>query len=78
MIASRWELGDNVFRLTVEAPEGTSGTVAVPILGSSRVIYLDGIEVWDGTAPVNGAIASATVGYVEFRDVTGSHTWAWS
>ena len=78
MIASRWELGDNVFRLTVEAPEGTSGTVAVPILGSSRVIYRDGIEVWDGTAPVNGAIASATVGYVEFRDVTGSHTWAWS
>ena len=78
-IASRWQLGDNVFRLTVEAPAGTTGTVAVPLLGSPRVIYRDGVEVWDGTAPVNGAIAAATVdGYVEFGEVSGSHTWAWS
>ena len=77
-IAARWELGDNVFRLTVVGPDGTSGTVAVPTLGSTRVIYRDGIQVWDGSAAVNGATASATAdGYVEFSGVTGSHTWAW-
>ena len=78
-IASRWELGDNVFRLTVDAPVGAPGTVAVPTLGSTRVIYCDGVQVWDGTAAVNGATASATAdGYVAFSGVTGSHTWAWS
>ena len=77
-IASRFELGDNVFRLTVEAPDGTTGTVAVPTLGSPRVIYRDGVQVWDGTSAVSGAIASATAdGYVEFRQVSGAHTWAW-
>ena len=78
-VVSRWELGDEAFRLTVEAPTGTSGIVAVPTLGSQRVIYRDGVEVWNGTAPVNGADASATAdGYVAFRGVSGSHTWAWS
>lgn len=77
-IRSRWQVGDNVFRMTVEAPAGTSGTVAVPTLGSTRVIYQDGVEVWDGTAAVNGASAAATGdGYVAFSGVTGSHTWAW-
>lgn len=77
-IRSRWQVGDNVFRMTVEAPGGTSGTVAVPTLGSARVIFQDGIEVWNGTEAVNGATASATGdGYVVFSGVTGSHTWAW-
>jgi len=77
-IAARWELGDNVFRLTVTGPDATSGTVAVPTLGSARVIYCDGVQVWDGTAAVNGATAAATAdGYVAFSGVTGSHTWAW-
>ncbi len=78
-VVSRWELGDEVFRLTVEAPAGTAGTVAVPTLGAERTIYRDGVEVWNGTAAVNGADAAATAdGYVAFREVTGSHTWAWS
>lgn len=77
-IRSRWQLGDNVFRMTVEGPGGTSGTVAVPTLGATRVIYMDGVEVWDGTAAVNGAAASSTGdGYVAFGGVTGTHTWAW-
>ena len=43
-----------------------------------RVIYCDGVQVWDGTAAVNGATAAATAdGYVAFSGVTGSHTWAW-
>jgi hypothetical protein len=77
-IASRWELGDGVFRFTVEVPEGTNGSVAVPTLGAPRVIYRDGVQVWNGSAAVNGAVATATAdGYVEFTGVTGSHTWAW-
>ena len=77
-IRSRWQVGDNVFRMTIEAPGGTSGTVQVPTLGSTRVIYQDGVEVWNGTAAVNGANAVATGdGYVAFSGVTGSHTWAW-
>ena len=79
VISSRWELGDNIFRLTVEAPNGTTGTVAVPTLGSTRVIYRDGVMVWDGTVAVNGAVATATAdGYIAFSGITGSHTWAWS
>ncbi|MCE9516273.1 MAG: hypothetical protein K8R24_10150 [Mycobacterium sp.] len=79
VISSRWELGDNVFRLTVEAPNGTTGTVAVPTLGATRVIYRDGVMVWDGTAAVNGAVATSTAdGYIAFSGITGSHTWAWS
>lgn len=79
VISSRWELGDNAFRLTVEAPNGTTGTVAVPTLGSARVIYRDGVMVWNGTAAVNGAVATATAdGYIAFSGITGSHTWAWS
>ena len=52
--------------------------VAVPTLGSSRAIYQDGVEVWNGTAAVSGATASDTGdGYIAFSGVTGSHTWAW-
>lgn len=77
-IASRWQLGDNAFRLTVDAPSGTSGDVAVPTLGQTRVIYLDGVEVWNGSSALNGASATQQDGYVTFAGVTGSHTWAWS
>ena len=57
-IAVRWENGDNAFRMTVEAPEGTAGTVAVPTLGQTRAIYMDGVLVWDGTGPAGGVTAS--------------------
>ena len=44
MIASRWELGDDVVRLTVEAPDGTTGTAATPTLGATRTIYRDDVQ----------------------------------
>lgn len=78
-IASRWELGPDAFRLTVDAPDETSGSVAVPTLNESRAIYMDGTKVWDGTQAVNGATATQPDdGFVVFTDVIGSHTWAWS
>lgn len=51
---------------------------AVPMLGDTRVIYVDGVEVWDGSSALNGAGATEQDGYVTFAGITGSHTWAWS
>jgi alpha-L-rhamnosidase len=78
-LVSRWEVGsgNNSLRLTVAAPDGTSGTVAVPLLGSSRVIAEDGHVVWNGSGPVGGAQASTDGTYVYFAGVTGANTWAW-
>ena len=43
-VVSRWQAGASAssFKLTMSAPAGTTGTVAVPELGSSRVIAEDG------------------------------------
>jgi alpha-L-rhamnosidase len=78
-IASRWQVGtsSSSFKLTEVAPDGTSGTVAVPLLGASRVIAEDGRVVWNGSAPVAGTQASTDGTYVFFNGVTGTHTWAW-
>ncbi|HWE12974.1 MAG TPA: alpha-L-rhamnosidase C-terminal domain-containing protein [Solirubrobacteraceae bacterium] len=78
-IASRWQVGtsSSSFKLTVAAPSGTSGTLAVPLLGAPRVIAEDGRVVWTGSAPVSGTHASTDGRYVYFSDVTGTHTWAW-
>ena len=38
----------SMFVLTVRAPQATSGTVAVPLLGAPRVIAEDGRVVWNG------------------------------
>ena len=78
-LASRWQLGANngSFRLTVAAPPGTTGTVAVPSLGASRVLFEDGRLVWDGSRARHGAHATIRNGYVSFATVSGTHTWAW-
>jgi alpha-L-rhamnosidase len=78
-IASRWQVGtsSSSFKLTEVAPAGTSGTVAVPLLGAPRVIAEDGRVVWNGSAPVGGTQASTDGTYVFFSGVTGTHTWAW-
>jgi alpha-L-rhamnosidase len=43
-VVSRWQVGSNAssFELTMSAPAGSTGTVAVPELGASRVIAEDG------------------------------------
>ena len=78
-ISSRWALGpgSSSLRLTLAAPTGTSGTVAVPLQGARRVIAEDGVVVWDGSAPV-GASAASDARSVRFTGVTGTHTFAWS
>jgi hypothetical protein len=79
-VVSRWQAGANTssFKLTMSAPAGTSGTVAIPELGSSRVIAEDGKIVWAGGAPANGISASEANGAVVFANVSGAHTFAWA
>jgi hypothetical protein len=78
-VVSRWHAGSNAssFKLTMSAPAGTTGTVAVPELGSSRLIAEDGQIVWAGGAPVGGVSASEVNGAVVFSNVSGAHTFAW-
>ena len=79
VIVSRWARGahDSSFRLTVSAPPGTSGTVAVPVLGAARIVYEDGHLVWNGSRGRDGSHASLHDGYVDFSGVQGTHNWAW-
>ena len=78
-VVSRWQVGSNSssFELTMSAPSGTTGTVTVPELGSSRAIAEDGKIVWAGGAAVAGASASDANGAVTFSNVSGTHTFAW-
>ena len=76
-LVSRWRDRNSSFTLTMAAPEGTSGTVVIPLLGRSRPIAMDGRMVW----PKNGRPSDVTAverdGAVHFSGITGSHTFAW-
>ena len=72
----RWERdagGGTSFRLTVKAPRGATGTVAVPLLGAKRTIGRDGRVVWKHRHPVGGARARAAGGYVRFFEPQARH-----
>ncbi|MGH2982597.1 MAG: alpha-L-rhamnosidase C-terminal domain-containing protein, partial [Solirubrobacterales bacterium] len=48
-LGARWErdaAGRRSFKITVKVPHGTTGTVAVPLLGQGRTIARDGRVVW--------------------------------
>jgi len=77
-LVSRWRRGDgnSSFTLTMAAPEGTSGTVVVPLVGRSQPIAMDGRVVWPKSAPA-GVRAEERDGAVHFSGITGSHTFAW-
>ena len=78
----RWEHdagGATSFKVTVKAPRGATGTVAVPLLGAERTIGRDGRVVWKGGHPVGGAKAHQSGGYVRFFEPqAGTHTYAWA
>ena len=78
-IISRWQRseGDQSFVLTVSAPAGTTGTVAVPRLGAARKIAMDGRIVWADGASVGGIPAVEKDEAVYFSGVAGEHTFAW-
>jgi hypothetical protein len=78
-LVSRWRRGQgsSSFTLTMAAPTGTSGTVAVPELGRSRTITMDCRVVWRNGAPAAGVAAEERDGAVQFSAIKGSHTFAW-
>jgi hypothetical protein len=78
-IASRWRRGEGnrSFTLTMSAPAGTSGTVAIPLLGRSRPIAMDGRMVWPKNGRASGLTAVERDGAVHFSGITGTHTFAW-
>ncbi|MDX6664116.1 MAG: alpha-L-rhamnosidase, partial [Solirubrobacteraceae bacterium] len=80
-VVSRWRRGpgDRSFTITAGGPRGTSGTVAVPLLGAGRTIARDGVVVWrSGRAVVRRIHAASDGAYVRFRGVRGIHTFAWT
>jgi alpha-L-rhamnosidase len=78
----RWEhdaVGRTSFRITVKAPRGATGTVAVPLLGAKRTIARDGRVVWTHGHEVDEAEARKSGGYVRFFEPqAGVHTYAWA
>jgi alpha-L-rhamnosidase len=64
-ISSRWRRHKGMFKLTVEAPRGTAGVVAVPALGRVHTIAVDGKVVR----------AKRRGGVVRFGKVRGRHTF---
>ncbi len=59
------------------APDGTSGTVAIPQFGRSRTITMDSRVVWRNGSPAAGVTAVERDGAVQFSGITGTHTFAW-
>jgi alpha-L-rhamnosidase len=79
-LASRWQVSDRrSFKLTVRVPTGTSGTVGVPMLGSTkRTVARDGVVIWKGGKPEPGVDAKIAGDYLMIaEDRRGTHTYAW-
>jgi hypothetical protein len=66
------------FTLAVNPPRGTSGEVAVPLLGANRTITRDGKVVWFHGAVGRGISARRQGDTVVFASQRGSHVFAWS
>ncbi|WP_413098688.1 alpha-L-rhamnosidase C-terminal domain-containing protein [Streptomyces sp. Inha503] len=81
-LSVRWRRGadDDSFVLTVRAPEGTAGRVAVPLLDQDRTIAVDGRIAWhDGRPSGDAGRGAHRVGdTVVFEGVRGTATFAWA
>lgn len=80
LLTVRWERAedDDSFTITVSAPEGTTGRVAVPLLGADRTVALDGRVVWRDGAAADGTDVTARPGAIVVDGLTGTATLAWS
>jgi hypothetical protein len=71
-----WNRGSGAqqFSLTLTAPKGTSGDVAVPVTGTV-VVRVDGRIVWNTTGAAAGSDATLQDGYVTLHGLhPGTHT----
>jgi alpha-L-rhamnosidase len=78
-ISARWQVGadDRSFVMTVQRPNGTTGGVAVPLLGGDRTIARDGQVVWSDGKPAAGVVAHRVNQTVMFAQSDPSATYAW-
>lgn len=77
LIKARWEYdAGQRFKMTVQAPQERVGTVAVPLMGAPREIWIDGRLAWDGEQSQQPFEATQQAGYVRFR-LQGDATLAW-
>ena len=77
-IAVRWRRARRrSFAMAVQAPPGTSGTVAVPLLDARRTITRDGRVVWSHGRPARGVVAHRAGGAVVFAQGRGRASYAW-
>lgn len=77
VIKVRWEHEpDRRFKMTVEAPDAGPGTVAIPLMGAPRVIWINGQQAWDGQAALPPFEATPLGDYVRFQ-LQGSATLTW-
>jgi len=67
-----WEDGDGGYRMSVKAPEGTTGEVSVPVDDKRAKVSLDGKVVYDGGSGDSGAVYKHE--YVVFEVSGGEHT----
>ncbi|MCG0289370.1 alpha-L-rhamnosidase C-terminal domain-containing protein [Streptomyces sp. PSAA01] len=81
-ISVRWRrgAGDDSFVLTVRAPKGTAGQVAVPLLHKDRTIAVDGRIAWHNGRPAGeaGRGAHRAGDAIVFEGVSGTRTFAWA
>jgi hypothetical protein len=71
-VVIRWaRRGGHGLTITIRAPRGTSGTVALPVSGAEPV-FIDGSLAWTGSRAAAGH-ASARDGYVYLSGISGSH-----
>jgi hypothetical protein len=76
-IAVRWRRhGSRSVVLTLAAPAGASGTVAVPLLARSGTIARNGVLVWTGGRAARGVRAHRADGTVAFAQAAGTATFA--
>jgi uncharacterized protein YraI len=69
-----WRAGADAFALTVAAPRGTRGEIAVPTGGRTVTVRVDGRTAWTGTR-AKAYRARSEDGYVVLSDVgSGTHT----
>ncbi|WP_419992665.1 alpha-L-rhamnosidase C-terminal domain-containing protein [Streptomyces boninensis] len=77
-LAVNWKRTPGSFTLTTRAPAGTTGQVALPLLGRDRTIAMDGRIVWRDGKPQAGIQAKRSGDTVVFTALTGTHTLAWA
>jgi hypothetical protein len=76
-LAVRWRRDGASFALRVEAPAGTSGRVAVPLLGKDPELALDGETIWRDAEPCGTAAVRREGDRLVVDDLAGEHTLAW-